>query len=47
MTQEVKKLLEHYRSLGAGPELDLFRSLYRCLMLEERLAQKARGQPPK
>jgi hypothetical protein len=35
MTQDMKRLLDHYRRVG-GAELDLFRSLYRCLVLEER-----------
>lgn len=40
MTHEVKRLLDRYRLLGVGPEMDLVRSLYRCLVLEERLTRK-------
>ncbi|HVY60670.1 MAG TPA: hypothetical protein VHF22_03410 [Planctomycetota bacterium] len=33
----MKRLLERYRSLGAAPELELFETLYRCLLLDEKL----------
>jgi hypothetical protein len=38
----VKRLLERYRTLGGAPELELFQTLYRCLVLDARLKTRER-----
>jgi hypothetical protein len=45
MSDRHKKLLNHYRTLGGGAELELFQALYKCFQLDQRLKTTSGRSP--
>lgn len=45
-SERIQKLIDRYRALGAGPELELARMLYRCIRLDDRMKSAVPPQEP-